>query len=79
MFVCVCVFFFLFFFFFLGGGWIKQIIKFTLHDLNVCDIIVMPQDVAKDLGVLWDTQMTMVNQIAKVCNIYTASSKYHEN
>ncbi len=34
--------------------------KVTLDGLNVCDIIVRSQDVAKDLGVLWDSQMTMI-------------------
>ncbi len=54
--------------------------KVTLDDLNVCDIIVMVQDVLKDLGVPWDFQMTMINQLPNVCKtFYTASSKDHDN
>ncbi len=31
-----------------------------LDGLNVCDITVRAQDVAKDLGMLLDSQMTMI-------------------
>ena len=38
------------------------------HDgLNACDTVARSQDVAKHLGVLWDSQTTMINQIANVC------------
>ncbi len=49
----------------------QQLGKVTLDGLNVCDIIVRSQDVAKDLGVLWDSQMTMISQIADVCKTST--------
>ncbi len=32
-------------------------------------LFVRAQDVAKDLGVLWDSQMTTTNQIANMCKI----------
>ena len=38
--------------------------------MSVCDITVRSHDVAKDLGVLWDSQMTMISQIAKVYNTF---------
>ncbi len=49
----------------------QQLGKVTLDALNVCDIIVGSQDVAKDLGVLWDSQMTIISQIANVCKTST--------
>ena len=49
----------------------QQLGKVTLNGLNMCDIIVRSQDVAKDLGVLWDFQMTMISQIANVCKTCT--------
>ncbi len=54
----------------------QQLSKVILDCLNVCDIIVRSQDVAKDLGVLWDSQMAMINQMhcKRVQDIYTASS-----
>ena len=33
----------------------QQLYKITLDVLNMCDIIVRSQDVAKDLVVLWDS------------------------
>ncbi len=49
----------------------QQLGKVTLDGLNVCGVIVRSQDVAKDLGVLWDSQMTMISQIANVCKTST--------
>ena len=44
--------------------------KVALNGLNVCDIIVRSQDVAKDIGVFWDSQMMMISQIANVCKTF---------
>ncbi len=44
--------------------------KVTLDSLNMCDIIVRSLDVAKELGVLLDSQMTMISQIANVIDLW---------
>ncbi len=58
----------------------QQLGKVTLHGLNVCDIIVRLQDVAKDLGsTLGFPDDDDQSNCKRVQDIHIISLKYHEN